>query len=123
MSRARRRGGDAVRGVFSADIVDGAAHVADDAQLPAGADQPVPVPWLRLRRRLSDAVLLLLPAPGLLPVAGALPLRRVQARAEPARLVPRPSPGHDPQRLQPAQQPMRRYLIFGQFTGFYWQHS
>lgn len=105
-SRPRRRRGDGDTVLGPAD----GGGVPGLAQLPAGATQPVPVHRLRLRRRLGDARVLLLPAPGLPPGPGAMPLRRVQARAQPHRAVPRPGAGHDPQRLRPAQ-PMRWYIM------------
>lgn len=114
-SRSRRRrggGGDAVRGADDDDDGGGvgAADGTDDAELPGGAAQPVPVHRLRVRRRVGDAVVVLLRAPGVLTVPGSVPLRRVQARRRrPVRPVPRPGAGHRPQRVQPAQQPLRWY--------------
>lgn len=96
------------RDVVGAGAADG--DVPDAAELPADATQPVAVHRLRLRRGLGDAGLVLLPAPDLPPCPGALPLRRVQARAQPRRADPRPGTGHHPQRLQSAQ-PLRWYII------------
>jgi hypothetical protein len=76
---------------------------ADSGDVSNAAAQPVPVHRPRLfgAGYARDARLVL--SPDLRPGPSALPLRRIQARAQPHRDAPRTGARHDLQRLQPAQ--------------------